>query len=212
MARLAKGILSDFQGKVGTVVGSNWKNVSYMRSLPKRKKNGKQSIAQEEHRAKFRTGIRFIRALSQLLIVSYQDTASTTSRNAALKELMAHSIGGEYPNYSINYGTVLVARGSLKKADNPAVMPGAVGKLFFTWTDMVGLGNGTSSNKAILAAYCPEIGEFMFSVDGATRGDEEATLDVRYFSGKEVHTWISFRSADGKLVADSTYLGTVMVP
>lgn len=212
MARLAKGILSDIQGKVGTVVGSNWKNVSYVRSLPKRKKNAKQSTAQEEHRAKFRTGIRFIRALSQLLTVSYQDTGSTTSRNAALKDLMAQSIGGVYPDYTISYGTVLVARGSLKKADNPAVAAGTAGKLNFSWTDTSGLGNGTSSDKAILAAYSPEIGEFMFSVDGATRSDGSAILDVRFFSGKEVHTWISFRSADGKIVADSTYLGTVMVP
>ena len=212
MARHSKGILGDFHGKVGTVVGGNWKGVSYMRSLPNRKKNAKQSQAQEEHRAKFSMGIRFTRALSQLLTVSYQDTGSTTSRNNALKDLMAQSIGGVYPNLTINFGTVLVARGSLKKADNPAVAAGAAGKLNFSWSDTSGLGNGTSSDKAILAAYCPEIGEFMFSVDGATRADVEATLDVRFFSGKEVHTWISFRSADGKLVADSTYLGTVMVP
>lgn len=212
MARLSKGILSPIQGKVGTVIGSSWKDVDYIRSLPKRNKNAKQSDAQEEHRAKFRMGIRFIRALSQLLTVSYQDNGSTTNRNSAMKDLMAQSIGGVYPNYTIDYSTVQVARGSLKKADNPAVVAGAAGKLNFSWTDTSGLGNGTSSDKAILAAYSPEVGEFMFSVDGATRADEEAILDVRFFSGKEVHTWMSFRSANGKIVADSTYLGAIMVP
>lgn len=212
MARHSKGILGGFQGKVGTVVGSNWKNVPYMRSLPTRKKNAKQTQAQEEHRAKFSLGIRFIRSLSQLLKVSYQETASTTSRNNVLSDLMAQSIGGVYPDLVINYSTVQVARGSLKKADNPSVAAGAAGELVFSWTNKSGLGNSVSTDKAILAAYSPEVGEFMFSVDGATRADEEAVLDVRFFSGKEVHTWMSFRSANGKIVADSTYLGPIMVP
>jgi hypothetical protein len=42
-----KGILSDLSGKVGTVIGSSWRGIAFMRSLPRTKKNRKLTEAQE---------------------------------------------------------------------------------------------------------------------------------------------------------------------
>lgn len=39
MGTIKKGILGGFSGKVGTVVGSSWKGIAYMRSLPQNMKN-----------------------------------------------------------------------------------------------------------------------------------------------------------------------------
>lgn len=211
MARHSKGILGDFYGKVGTVIGGNWKGVPYMRSLPRRVKNRKVSDAQIEQQARFGMGIRFIRGLSAFLKLSFVESGQKTNKNIALSQLLAQSVGGVYPNLVINYSTVQVAKGSLKKADNPAVAANVAGTLDFSWTDTSGLGNGVSSDVAMLVAYCPEIEEFMYSTNAGTRDQGNATLDVRFFSGKEVHAWIAFRSAEGKQASDSSYLGTVTV-
>ena len=40
MGTFKKGILGGFNGTVGTVVGSNWKGITVMRSRPKDRKGG----------------------------------------------------------------------------------------------------------------------------------------------------------------------------
>ncbi len=39
MGKIKQGILGGFSGKVGTVIGGNWKGISYMRSIPQSIKN-----------------------------------------------------------------------------------------------------------------------------------------------------------------------------
>jgi len=58
MGTIRKGVLGGFSGKVGTVVGSSWKGVSFMRSLPGKVKDPR-TLLQLNHR-------RFISARSYL--------------------------------------------------------------------------------------------------------------------------------------------------
>ena len=52
MGTISKGILGGFSGKVGTVIGGNWKGIDYMRS--KAANHSKSlSTAQLEHWARF---------------------------------------------------------------------------------------------------------------------------------------------------------------
>lgn len=212
MARHGKGILGEFSGKVGTVVGSSWKGISYMRSLPAKRKNKKGTETQLIQQAKFGLSIRLVKSLGSLLSVSYQEAPGKTVKNVALSQILAQAIGGVYPDLFIDYSQVQVAKGSLKKADNPSVEVPALGVLRFNWSDAATLGNANATDKAILAVYCPETGDTIYSADAFTRSQGTGTLDVSFFSGKQVHTWISFRSADGMKSADSTYTGTILVP
>jgi hypothetical protein len=211
MGRSNKGILSDFSGKVGTVVGSSWKGINYMRSLPKFKKNRKVSEAQQGQQLKFTMASDFIGAFSPLFNTSYQRSEKKTGRNAALSNVIAMAIVGDYPNFSIDYSKVVIAKGSLKKGDNPTASSVSAGKLLFTWADNSGMGTATEGDKAILVAYCPETNDAIFTVSGPNRLAATAELDMPFFSGKRVHTWIAFRSPDGKLTANSVYTGEVQV-
>lgn len=211
MAIPGKGILGGFAGKVGTVVGSTWKGISYMRSLPAVKKNRKVTEAQQLQQAKFALATAFFGGFTPLVNSSFKSTPKLTARNTALGIVLTQAIGGVYPNLFIDYSMVLVAKGSLKKADNPVVISPAAGKLRFNWTDNAGMGNAIALDMAILVAYSGDTNDVLFTLDGASRASGESQLDVPYFSGKLVHTWISFRSPDGKLTADSMYTGTVQV-
>lgn len=212
MARHGKGILGDFSGKVGTVVGSSWKGISYMRSLPTKRKNKKGTETQQIQQAKFGMSIRLVKALGSLLSISYQETPGKTVKNVALSQVLAQAVGGTYPDLVIDYSQVQVAKGSLKKADNPSIEVPAAGTLRFNWSNAATLGNASATDKAILVAYCPETGDTVYSADLYARSQGTGTLDVSFFSGKQVHTWISFRSADGVKTADSTFTGTILVP
>ncbi|MDP9040682.1 MAG: DUF6266 family protein [Bacteroidota bacterium] len=52
MGTIVKGILGGFSGKVGTVVGSSWKGLAVMKSVPGPRK-GSPTLLQLEQQAKF---------------------------------------------------------------------------------------------------------------------------------------------------------------
>jgi hypothetical protein len=211
MATHSKGILGSFSGKLGTVVGGTWRGIPYMRSLPTISKNRKQSFAQEVQQAKFALAQNFLRNFGSLLNNSFQEVAGQTQRNEALAIVLNQAVGGTYPNLMIDYGMVLVSKGSLKKPVNPDVLSDQPGKIKFSWTDDTGSGNAKASDKAILVAYDEQFGDVIFVTDGATRSSGQAELDAGFFSGKPVHTWLGFISENGKLKSDSLYTGAVAV-
>jgi hypothetical protein len=182
-----------------------------MRSLPTISKNRKQTFAQEVQKAKFSTAQGFLRNFGPLLTTSFQEVAGLTPRNEALAIVLNQAIGGIYPNLMIDYGLLLVSKGSLKKPVNPNVASTQPGKLTFTWTDDTGSGNAKAGDKAILVAYDEQYGDVIFITDGAARSSRHAELDADFFSGKPVHTWFGFISENGKLRSDSTYTGVITV-
>lgn len=210
MGTINKGILGAISGKVGTVVGSSWKGKPYLRSVPARRKNRKLSDAEKAQRAKFRMAADLVNHLSSLILDSYQAVAGQSERNVALSIIMSQAIGGAYPNFMFDYGLVSVAKGSLKKPSIPNVESTLPGKLRFTWTDDSGFGNASPDDEAILVAFDEQTGELVYSIHGL-RDEEQAVLDVPSFSGKPVHTWLAFRSVDGKRCSDSGYTGVVAV-
>jgi hypothetical protein len=80
MGRIKKGILGGFSGKVGTVVGANWKEISYMRSLPQKVKNPRTE-AQRKQRSKFLLVVNLLKPLNPLLRIGWKLHAKTTVKN-----------------------------------------------------------------------------------------------------------------------------------
>jgi hypothetical protein len=66
MGKMNNGILDDFSGTIGKVVGSNWRGVSYMRAKSK-KRTGALSDAQLEQQAKFAIAGKFCQSMNDLL-------------------------------------------------------------------------------------------------------------------------------------------------
>jgi len=211
MGRIKKGILGNFAGKVGTVAGSTWKGIGYMRSLPETS-NSDPSPAQQAHRAKFAFVIKFLKTLAGLFEFSFNDEAIRQSGfNAAMSNTMKSAVTGTAPNFQLSYPQVLVSRGSLPNAGAPAAAAGTAGKIVFNWTDNTGLGKAQSTDNAILVAYSPDLGISAYTVAPDMRSSGTATMTVVGFNGKTVQTWISFVSADGTEIATSLYTGPVNV-
>lgn len=212
MGRIQKGIMGGFSGTVGTVIGANWKGIDYMRSLPIINKNRKSSQKQVEQQAKFAVAIRFTRSLNDLFMETFDGFANRmTGANSALSDILKRAITGVYPAYGIVYGQVLVSRGSLPNAATATATSPTAGLLNFTWKNEVsGVGKAKPQDQVLLVAYCPELNRAVYR-KGAIRQTLADTLDVSGFAGKEVQTWITFISEDGKDIADSLYTGQVLV-
>jgi len=213
MGTIEKGFLGGFSGKVGTAVGSSWKNLDVLRSRPPRKRKGPASELQLERQAKFTVMANFLHPLTDLLNQTYKKSASgeMSGYNKALS-VNNQALTGVSPDFTVDYGKVLLGRGTLLDLTSPSVASTTAGKLVFTWTD-----NSASDSKALIsdmvyvAAHNPETGRWVFFEKAAPRSASTYTLDVPTFSGKPVQTYVGLMSADRKKVANSQYTGLVNV-
>ena len=158
MGKIEKGIPGGFSGKVGTVVGGNWRGIDYMRSKGKRSK-AEPTASQLEQQAKFALAVRFAQSMSGLLNIGFSKySVRQTGKNAALSYILKNAVGGVYPNNSILYANVQISRGDLPNVLAPAAAPIAGSKCSFSWTDNSGTGIAKPADKVMLAAYCSEDG------------------------------------------------------
>ncbi|HAP96614.1 DUF6266 family protein, partial [Epilithonimonas hominis] len=65
MATLSKGILGGFSGKVGPVVGANWRGMDVIRSRPKSSKRN-PTEKQLEQQLKFKLAISFLQPIKSI--------------------------------------------------------------------------------------------------------------------------------------------------
>jgi hypothetical protein len=210
MGKYQKGILGPFTGTVGTVVGSNWRGVDYMRSKATSRRNT-NTPAQAVQRAKFGKVTGFLKSMKDLLEIGFKDSASKmTGANSAVAYTLRAAVTGVYPNFTIAYNMVRVSNGNLPNVAVSAAVAGTAGIINFTWTNNSGSGIAFDTDKSILVAYCEELNQTVY-VFGAMRNAGSGTLNVPAFSGKPVQTWISFVSNDNRNVATSVFTGQVNV-
>jgi hypothetical protein len=211
MGTIVKGILGGFSGKVGTVVGSTWKGLAVMKSVPGPRK-GNPTLLQLEQQARFTLMIKFLQPLTALFNQTFSSGAVAMSGfNKAFSYNVLNGITGVYPAFTVNFPMLLISKGDLPNAIAPAVISPLAGKLAFNWTDNSGLGKARPTDKAVVAVFCEELNHWIYNVNTADRSAGTYTLDVTAFSGKPVQTFLGFLSADGHFVSNSLYTGVVNV-
>jgi hypothetical protein len=211
MGKIKQGILGGFSGKVGSVVGGSWKGISYMRGKAVSIKNPK-TLQQMEHRTKFALALSVLQPITAFIRVGFKRYAHRKSEfNAAMSYTMKHAIVGTYPDYTIEYPSLLVSRGTLTGA-NSATATATAGRINLAWADNTGIGEAQPTDKAMAVAINPEKNEAAYITDGALRSARSEELLVSpYWAGDEVEVYLAFISENGKDVASSVHLGTVTV-
>lgn len=211
MGLMNNGILGGFSGKVGTVVGGNWRGKEVMRSKPRRRKNAKRTDKQLDQQAKFAVATQFTLSMKEMLELTFSHYAvGKTGANSALAHTLKNAITGTYPDYRLAYDKVLVSRGSLMTAFDGQAASVTKGTIQFSWTDNTGNGNANADDQVLMVAYYPEYNSTIYRI-GAARNAGIDSLTIPGLSGKVVHTWISFISADRQDVATSIYSGVVTI-
>lgn len=206
MGEIKQGILGGFSGKVGTVVGSTWKNVSYMRALAISISNPR-TIKQQTQRGKFAKCQAFLSTIAPYVRVGYKSLSrSRTPFNAAMSYILRNAINGTFPDFVVNYNRVLVARGTLIPVFNAAASA-ADGKLTLTWKDNSGMGDALATDLAMPLVYNKQRCEAYYDLNAATRAD--GTLDLELPDGwadEPLAVYLAFRSEDGYRVTNSLCL------
>ena len=211
MGTIKKGILGGFSGKVGTVVGANWKSISYMRSLPQKVKNPR-TVGQRSQRSKFALTLKLLQPLTAFLRTGWKlYTHKQSAMNAAMSYTLANAVTGTYPDYQIDTSKVLVSRGSLTPAAN-ATATATGGNIAISWDNNSGTGSAKATDKTLTAVLNPAKGEAITNTAGAERTTGTQTVVIPAdWSGDSVEVYLGFVSDDGKEVANSVYLGSIAI-
>ena len=212
MATIKKGILGGFSGKVGTVIGGNWKGVDYMRSLPKASSKPATAL-QTDQRLKFAAVMAFLKPIAAIVTKGYQSvTGARTPLNAAVSYHVKNAITGISPDFTIDTSKVIFSQGDIAGAWAPMVESTLPASISFSWQDNTGTGLAESEDKAVLLVHNPAKAQYVSLENAAERADGEVNLILpANFTGDEVDCWISFSTEDGKRMATSVYIGKVTV-
>jgi hypothetical protein len=207
MAILINGLFGPISGTLGPLVFCDYKRYNLIR-LRSTKKRTESTPAQKAQEARIRIASKFLHGLKGLLNITYKQYGSKMSpRDAAMSELLRHAITGTYPDLEINYAKVILAKGSSVVPVYANCESKEPGMAHFSWENPYGLGE---EDTCILVAHCPDVGKSVYQLHGPPRSNRWAALQVPFFKGKLVHTWIAFKNAKGD-VSDSFYAGTITV-
>ena len=99
MGTYNKGILGAFSGKVGPVVGANWRGKDIMRSLPKKSKR-RASAIQMQQRQKFAMVSELLNGLQPVIKRYYgSDGGLKTRRNQLMSYLLKEALMYNDPDF-----------------------------------------------------------------------------------------------------------------
>ena len=203
MARLKNGINRDISGKVGNVVGAKWRDIHYIRSLPS-KANNPRTKGQVRQRSKLSVTMEFLKTITPYIRIGFKEysTGRLTAFNAATSYNIKNSTTENNDKIELDFSKVLVTRGSLITA--PDIKSEIVdGQLHFSW-DATLKDNARSNDLVMLLAYNQTKKEAIYNICVAQRFHSTAEMQLPpAWHNDTIHSYISFRSADGELVSDS---------
>lgn len=210
MGTISKGILGGFSGKVGTVVGANWRGMDIIRSLPK-KSSRIPTEEQLSQRLKFALVASFLAPLQPILSAFFGQAQNERSRrNLATSYHLKEAITGTFPNFTMDFTKVIVTKGDLLGPQNLVATPAAGAQVAFAWEDNSGQGNSVTTDGLLIVVYNPERSLYETRQMAATRTALSYNLDLPdSWATETVHVWVSMTSADGKKAANSFYVGAV---
>ena len=209
MGKISQGILGGLSGKVGNVIGGNWKGIDYLRIKPSSVANPKTE-GQVNQRNKFTISLEYLQANKDFIKLGYKAFATKkTEFNAAMSYVLNNGISGSAPNFSVDYSLALLSRGSLSIPMNVSVDLSTANQVTFNWDDNSTDGNANTSDKAMVLAYNPSKKESIYILDGAQRSTTSQTLALPIsYTGDTIQLFMAFITEDGKTVSNSVYLGS----
>jgi hypothetical protein len=205
-----KGRSGSLSGKIGPLVACRWREIDYLRSLPNRNPDTKNHPNIVAKNTRFQLASKFLSAFKDLIKIGYDNSGKQTSYNRAISNLLNTAFTDNYPDVYLDISKIQLSKGPIAEPLIENVTSTVEGRIDFAWTDNSGQDTANAPDKAILVAYCPEFGRAVYTIHGEIRTAESGTLEVPFFTGKQVHTWMAFVTDQNK-VSNSVYAGMLTV-
>lgn len=212
MGRINKGPNGGFSGKAGSVIGSSWRDIFYIKGLQK-KITKPRSQGQLEQQAKFALAVKFLHPVKDILNMGFGNVnpQGATGYNMGISHLLNYSIRGTYPDLEIDYPAVLFTRGKLALPQRVELKLEA-SNLKLSWNTELHQTNSFADDRVEILIYGPKSNIYYEVPGGLIRKQGETELVLpSSFTGDIVHVYVYLLTRDGKKWSDSLYVGMVQV-
>ena len=180
MAKSNWGITSGFIGKLGNVVGYNWKGKNIQRALTQ---NGNKSHSQEQQlqRARFALITLVGGDLYEAIYEGFRHEANKlcSTQNGLFVKYNIGLISGTDPEaLGLDFANLQLSSGRLKGVDfGQASITGNVLTVAISDNNLYGR-RVSASDRIYIAAYCPELGDARCFVAGTRNSEGDLTVNL----------------------------------
>lgn len=209
MAKIRKGILGPISGQIGSVIGSSWKGIPYIReeSQKEPKERTKGQIATQQK-------MKFINdalvPFHPYINIGFANNAvQKTEISAAFSLNYDTAFLGVYPNLSVDYSKLIISVGKLPMIEDITVALTDPENVKLTWSQN-NVQPASFDDQLMLVLYCQELHKADGLIGGFKRTDKQCIFKFNpKFAGKTLHVFVSMTSINRKKIANSLYFGTI---
>ena len=212
MATLNKGILGGFSGKVGPVVGANWRGMDVIRSRPKSSKRN-PTEKQLEQQLKFKLAISFLQPIKNIQSRFFGSGSGVKSRvNLAVSYTISEAIQMVAGLPELIFNKVLITRGELTSFQNAVLTTQPGGVLHLEWEDNSTQGDAAPKDQVSIVCYCAELNNWEIYEGIVMRSDLMADVTLpAYCLGKTMEVYAFLNNEKQTAASTSLYLGQHVV-
>ncbi|GGG88408.1 hypothetical protein GCM10007415_23050 [Parapedobacter pyrenivorans] len=210
MAKFINGAIGTFSGKVGSIIGSSWRNIHYMRGLPKKRTKpfSEAQLAQQQRFGLMGKFLLPLKGLFEIGLANLDDGEATLFNQAMGMNLPA--VTGSYPEFTIDYGKVQFSKGGLLKPRGVTLTAGAQ-EVTVAWRPGVTPFNGHADDDVYLLLYDRELEVFYTTDEVVQRSVGEAVVPIDDDTvGHDAEVWLFCVSRDGASISETVYGGSVL--
>ena len=213
MARLNRGPNGPFSGKAGSVIGSSWRGIYYIKGLQK-KITKERSPLQIEQQNKFALAVKFLMPVKSIVDMGFSriNPGGATGYNMAISHMVQHCIKGTSPDLEIDYSSVIFCTKGRLSTPEQICMELNDMKLKLTWS----IDNDIYSyidDKVRFLIYQPGLNQYDTNPEGIIRGNGEVEIGLDPDCGDTVHVYmymVSDRYTKRKW-SNSVYVGALKI-
>ncbi len=206
MGTIRNGGNGAFSGKAGSFIGANWKNIDYIKGIP-RKSSKPPTQKQLDQRARFGLILSLLGQIKDILDFGFkaQEAGKRTGFNVGIQHALNNAIVGDYPSLEIDYSKILVSKGTLAKASVVATRL-VTQELELQWPVILNTRNSFAGDKLMVIVYNPKQNMFLDFENPALREDGMVNLSLPLaFDNQELHIYTFFQQHDSNRVSESVH-------
>ena len=212
MARYKNGINGPVSGLVGSVVGSSWRGIDYLKGKH-RKPTRPATAAQLRQRGILSLVNSWLKPIKELIWIGFQVFKGVkTPVNAAVSLIMREAVVMDSSEPGIDFPRVILSMGQLLISwiSEVVALTGAV--MLVKWENAAVSVLNNDQDRAVFVVYNPSKKKFVTFRDAVLRSDKEAQLQLpANFAGDEVHCYMFYVDESGDGVSTSQYLGLTLI-
>ncbi|UKT63261.1 DUF6266 family protein [Pedobacter mucosus] len=213
MGIIKNGANGGFSGKAGSVIGSNWNNISYIKGLYK-KNNKPATLKQLEQRLRFATVVNYLSPIKDVLNLGYKGQTGNrvTGFNMGVQYALLNAVNGVYPSFAVDRSLIQISKGTLSKPSDIVLTSTVPAQLTIDWSTNGNTLNAFADDNLFAVSYNSQQDFFSISTNFSERGLGTGILSLpANFSGQEVEVYLFYSNRDNTRRSVSTYAGPVII-